>query len=498
MTRKRYIIRILFALLILWGILPCSAQNPGTLEGKPSVQSLTGATGVKLEITVLEAILSALQNNPSLKAQRYSPAIRQTYETEEWGAFDPTLTAGTTVKDDETGTGSVSLSWPLPTGTRPSVSFGGERRTPTNQIPFKASATYSVGITQSLLQGGPSLQVNLARVRAARIDAFASQWELKGFTESLVFNVEKAYWEYYLALRQAEIYRDSLRIAEQQLENTRQRIAVGRLPELELAASEVEVAQRKESLIGAEGRVETARLRLLQYIAQGTFQEVPVILREEPKLPEEGMDEVGKHVEVGMQKRSDLIAARLSREKGDLEVIRTKNGLLPKLDFFIFLGNTVYKNTLGEATSALFSSDPTVSAGISFSMPLGNRAAEARSRRATLSRAQMDEAIGNLERAAEVEIRSSFTDVKRARATVFATSETRRLQEEKLRSEQEKYQVGRSTSLLVATAERDLLSARLAEAQAVVNYILAVLTLYKAEGTLLERRGIDAEPIPLP
>jgi len=109
-----------------------------------------------------------------------------------------------------------------------------------------------------------------------------------------------------------------------------------------------------------------------------------------------------------------------------------------------------------------------------------------------LSRAQMEEAVGNLERAIEVEIRTAFTDVKRARATVFATAETRRLQEEKLRSEQEKYQVGRSTSILVATAERDLLSARLAEAQAVVNYILAVLTLYKAEGTLLERRGIEA------
>ncbi|MCX7787897.1 MAG: TolC family protein [Spirochaetes bacterium] len=487
MKRLLYL-SIPLSLFIFWGVKPCNAQS----------RSLAGGSDPALGITVLDAIFSALKNNPSLNAQRYAPPIRQTFEKEEWGAFDPTLTAGSTVKDDATGTGSLSLSWPLPTGTRPSVSFSGERRTPTSQIPYKASATYSIGVTQSLLQGGPSLEVNLARVQAARIDTFASQWELKGFTETLVFNVEKAYWEYYLALRQAEIYRDSLRIAEQQLENTRQRIAVGRLPELELAASQVEVAQRKESLIGAEARVESARLKLLQYIAQGTFQDVPVLLREEPKLPDEGMDEVGKHVEVGMKKRSDLITARLSREKGDLEVIRTRNGLLPKLDFFIFLGNTVYKNALGDAATALFSTDPTLSAGISFSMPLGNRAAEARARRATLSRAQMDEAIGNLERAAEVEIRSAFTEVKRARATVFATSETRRLQEEKLRSEQEKYQVGRSTSILVATAERDLLSARLTEAQAVVNYILAVLNLYKAEGTLLERRGIDAEPIPLP
>ena len=495
MRGNRYV-WILLTLAGIWGGKPqfCKAQSPPAI----TETGVPGRAGVALEVTVLEAILSALQNNPSLKAQRYTPLLRQTYEGEEWGSFDPTLTVGSTIKDDETGTGNLSLSWPLPTGTRPTVSFTGEKRNPTNQIPFHTSATYSIGITQSLLQGGPSLQVSLAKVRAARIETFASQWELRGFTETLVFNVEKAYWEYYLALKQREIYRDSLHIAEQQLENTRQRIAVGRLPELELAASRVEVAQRKESLIGAEGRVETARLKLLQYIAKGTFQDVPVVLREEPKLPEEGMDEVGKHVEVGLKKRPDLIAARLSREKGDLEVIRTRNGLLPKLDFFIFLGNTVYKNAFGEAVAALFSSDPTLSAGFTFSMPLGNRVADARAQRAALSRAQMDEAVGNLERSAEVEIRSAFTEVKRTRATVIATAETRSLQEEKLRSEQEKYQVGRSTSILVATAERDLLAARLAEAQAVVNYILAVLTLYKAEGTLLERRGIDAEPIPLP
>lgn len=473
--------------LVLYTLL--GSSRGGTLLAQ---EKLSSPVESSMEISVMEAILSALENNPSLKAQRYAPAIRESYEEEEWGAFDPILTAGATAKDDKTGSGNLSLSWPLPTGSRPSVTLTGEKRNPTTQMPFKASATYSIGITQSLLQGGPILEVNLARVRSARIDAFTSQWELRGFTEALVFNVEKAYWEYYLALKRADIYRDSLRVAEQQLENTRQRIAVGRLPELELAASQVEVAQRKESLIGAEGRVETARLKLLQYISKGAFQDVPVILREEPKLPEEGMDEVGKHVEAGLKKRSDLIAARLSREKGDLEVIRTRNGLLPKLDFFIFLGSTVYKNALGEAMMALFPADSTLSAGISFTMPLGNRAAEARSRRAALSRAQVEEAIGNLERAAEVEIRNAFTDVKRARATVFATAETRRLQEEKLRSEQEKYQVGRSTSILVATAERDLLSARLAETQAVVNYILAVLILYKAEGTLLERRGVEA------
>jgi outer membrane protein TolC len=471
-------------LILFGGFIPSVwSENQGTTPPSLSEPAL-------MDISVKDAILFALENNPSLKAQRYVPSLKETYVQEEKGAFDPALSGGVTIKDDETGSGNLSLSWPLPTGTRPSVSFSGEKRTPTSSNPYSDAVTYSLGITQSLLQGGPNRTANLAKVQAAQLDLFASQWELRAFAETLVFNVEKAYWDHYLALRQAEIYRNSLALAEQQLEDTRKKIAVGRIAELELAAAQVEVAQRKEVLISAEGRIETTRLRLLQYIVGGRFRDLPVNLRGEPRLLEEETGDVQSRVEIGLQKRPDLVAARFSRDKGDLEVVRTKNGLLPKLDFFIFLGSTVYRDSLGDAGRNLFSDDPTLSAGISLSIPLGNRAADARARRAVVSRAQMEEALNNMERVVEVEIRTAFTEAKRTRASITATAETRRLQAEKLQAELEKYQVGRSTSFLVATAERDLLSATLEEAQAVVNHILAVLTLYKAEGTLLDRRGI--------
>jgi outer membrane protein TolC len=46
----------------------------------------------------------------------------------------------------------------------------------------------------------------------------------------------------------------------------------------------------------------------------------------------------------------------------------------------------------------------------------------------------------------------------------------------------------------VAQAQRDLLASQLSEAQAAVGYLLAVVTLYRLEGTLLERSGIEAGP----
>lgn len=81
-----------------------------------------------------------------------------------------------------------------------------------------------------------------------------------------------------------------------------------------------------------------------------------------------------------------------------------------------------------------------------------------------------------------------------------ATAATRKYQEETVRSETEKFRVGKSTTLLVAQAERDLLVSRLAETQAVANHLKALVQLYRLDGSLLERRGIQApggEPVAL-
>jgi outer membrane protein TolC len=42
----------------------------------------------------------------------------------------------------------------------------------------------------------------------------------------------------------------------------------------------------------------------------------------------------------------------------------------------------------------------------------------------------------------------------------------------------------------VAQAQRDLLVSQIAEVEAIVNYRIALVRLYLAEGSLLERRGI--------
>ncbi len=89
------------------------------------------------------------------------------------------------------------------------------------------------------------------------------------------------------------------------------------------------------------------------------------------------------------------------------------------------------------------------------------------------------------------DVSPAYIDVRRTLQQVPATETTRKFQEEKLRAETAKFAVGKSTALLVAQAQRDLLESQVSEVAAITNYLKARIHFYLMEGSLLQRRGID-------
>jgi outer membrane protein TolC len=123
---------------------------------------------------------------------------------------------------------------------------------------------------------------------------------------------------------------------------------------------------------------------------------------------------------------------------------------------------------------------------------LGNRAAEGTYRAAVLSKEQSEESLRNLIQTIQVDVRTQYIEAERTRQQIDATRATLVAQETALRVERGKFLAGKSTSLLVAQAQRDLLSAQLQEVQAVTGHLKALVALYRLEGSLLYRRGLDA------
>ena len=471
-----------------------------------------------LKVTLTEAILLCLENNRSLVVERLNPSIQQTLEDQERAVFDPAINAdisagrvegerlarsGSETEDFTTDAaeGRISLEQYFPTGTTVEL----ESSTQVNDSSLYDDNFYStrlgMTVTQALLRGYGT-DVNLARLQQARLDTRMSEYELRGFTEFLVAEVGRTYWDYALARRQIEIVEESLKVARQQLNETKELIAVGRLAKAELAAVQAEVAAQEQALIEARANKETIRLQLLRLLnpaGPGIWQR-EVDLIHQPTLPDIKMEDVENYVAVSMRMRPILNETRLEILRGDLELVKTQNGLLPLLDLFVTLGKSGYANSFGESIGNINKDSYDAVAGVRFNFPIFNRDAKARHRRALLNREEAEKALENLSQLVEVDVRTAYIEVNRTKQQITASSVTRKFDEEKLRTESEKLRVGKSTSFLVAQAQRDLLVSRIAEVRALANYLKALIDLYRQDGSLLERRGISApgrEPVKL-
>ncbi|MFI4897321.1 MAG: TolC family protein [Phycisphaerales bacterium JB059] len=484
-------------------------EEVGAGTNSPTTAAVAEEAG-PLELSLERMVMLSLARNPDLRVAELNPAITGAFELVERGVFDPEVFAEASLGTEESvesarATGEqfpvrgdtrdviAGVRQSLPSGTDVELSIS-QDRSASNRAPTQESARVGLTVTQSLLRGfGPA--ANLARVRQAELETEASQYELRGFVEALLADAERAYWRYVLAGRRLAIFERSLEFARTQADEASQRVDVGVLPPSELPAFEVEVAVREQALIDARAEEAAARLELLRLVGalgrgSPALDGRTVVATTTPEVGSAVIDDVSERVELARLIRPDLAEGRLRLEQDRLEVVATRRGLLPRLDVFVALGKTGFAESFGGSVENLGDETFDASVGVRFSQSLGRLVARGERRAALASRQQAAAAIENLEQLVAYEVRLAVHEVERARRQIDASATTRRLQSRTAEAERERFRAGAGTSLLVAQAQRDLLEAEIAEVAAVVEYRLALIDLYVAEGSLLERRGI--------
>lgn len=467
-------------------------------SGSPAINTSQSAAG--LDLTLAGAVASALENNTSLQVQRVNPRISIQSEQSAKAVFDKNLTTGVTYSDTDgpavaasrKTSASAAVTQKLHTGS--TISLGASAVNNNSSASGDYSSGLTVTLTKPLLQGA-GLDFNLVGVKQAGLNTETSYYQLQGYAEALVGQVVSAYWDYALAAKNMKIYEDSVSLAEQQLKETESMVEVGKLAEVEIVAAKSEVALRNQALIQAKSQFETLRLNLLRLInpaGKTDFWDTQVSAKDDFDIPKVDLGELKAHVETALKERADLSAAKIALENGDLDVVKTKNGLLPYLAFFVTLGNTGYANTFTSSVNDIFTNGHQVQFGMNYNLALGKRDEKARYETSLLRKDQLSLAIDNMAQTVQQDVRDAWVENQRSDSQMDATKATLALQEEKLRAETEKYRVGRSTALNVAIAQRDLLQSQVDDVKAAADYIKSLNSLYQAEGDLLEQYGIKA------
>jgi len=456
-----------------------------------------------LQLSLRDALTRAMRDNPLVRIERINTEAASTFVSEHRYAYEPRvkLSYGTTERSggpyfQDSHEASLSVSGTAPTGTGVEVWTGASALSPASRIhpntPIGSTHQNTVGITvtQSLLQGlSPS--ANLAPLRKARIDVSIREEELAAYAQRLLGDTERAYWDLLLSGEQMKIYEYSLELAQRLLYESEERLKTGSVAPIDLVAIRAEVASRERQLFDAATAYQQKTLYLVYLMNAPELWSASLNLTDSALEMLGNADSVSEHLEAARKFRPDLRLASMQAQKGELDLIQTKNGLLPKLDFFISLqGNSFAENFSNAFTPDSPSS--AVAAGLTLQFPFTNGASRERHRRAVFSTEQQKLSVENFSRLLEYEIRSAHMEVVRAHRQIETAETVSALQLQKLEAEQEKMAAGKSTGYAVLQIQRDLVSANLDEAQARTAYINALLALYTRDGTLLARRGVSA------
>jgi outer membrane protein TolC len=243
-----------------------------------------------------------------------------------------------------------------------------------------------------------------------------------------------------------------------------------------------------------------------------------VIPASEPASPIEEL--IGEAV----QKNPTVVQGRIDLKNRLLNTKAAANGLLPALDLVGFYGSSSVAGTYalsatsplcvpggrlngsavctppfpapsgyGTAFSNLFnSSAPDKGAALQLTIPIRNRQAQSIQARSELEMRQAQVRLQQLENQVAISVRNAQFALQQNKARVDAAVEALRFATENLVAEQKKYYFGASTSYLVfqqetnvATAEENLLAAKIAYAKSRVSFDQAMSRTLERNGILL-------------
>lgn len=496
------------------------------------------AAPAPVSLTLAAATRRALEKNTSLAIERLTVEQAGSAVERAKGSYDPLWNLGVSWRQNTDPINSVFSGAPpgslapenerygaetsfqqlLPTGGSVSL-FTAWHHSTTDGIYTILSPAYEtsagISLTQPLLQ---NLSIDPAReaIRVAKADLSETEAHLRAVVADTVTQVDAAYWNLVAARRDVASIESSIALAERQLSETKVRIEAGVLGETDLAQPVAELERRKGNLALARQRAAFAENTLKQLILgdpTDAWWASDLLPADDPQT-RTAQPDLADSLETARQSRPEIVEAQARKARTEVRVDAAKSATLPQLNLVANyarrgLAGSVNPNAVGFDGQPVTSVPPPVdgstgrsygtigenyfpdaSVGLSFSLPIGNRAAKANLAIAKAALSQASTAITATEQQVEADVRNAVFGVESARQRVEATKAARTAAETQLYAEQEKFAVGLSTNFLVLTRQNDLTSARVAETSALTDYRKAETELARSTGRLLAERQI--------
>lgn len=505
------------------------ARATGNIDGVATVpSSLTSSVGATNFLTSDAALPTAAApptfspigvNIVNGEQIGYDPIFQSTIQ---WAHLTTpeqnTITTGTTSLASTNATSNFSVSQAFMSGTTATLSYTNlyqNQNSLRNLInPFTTSGL-DLTVTQHLLQGR-GWAVNNRPIRIAKNNQKINDLVFQQQVINTVANVLQLYWGLVEAIESVGVAQESVAYSQKLLEDNQKQVDVGTLAPVEVTRARAELANDRGALITAQTIVlqqETILKNALSRtgVSNPQFATAHVIPTDRVTIPQSESSQTFEDlVREAFSQRPELKEANLQIDSARINLEGVRSNMLPQLDAVADVHNSALTGPVnalasGVAPSVLvggysnslsqlfFRNFPNYSAGVTMTIPLRNRAAEANMATAQVNLRVSEQSVQRMENLIRVDVQNALIAVEQARIKHEAAVEQVALEQELLDAENKKLSVGTSTPFQVILVQRDLANAQLSEVQAVTAYALAKVQLDQSTGVTLDSNRVEIQ-----
>ncbi len=499
-----------------------------------------------ISLTLDDAVRRAVEHNPDLAIVKLASEVEAAHVGESQTAYTPMLSTTVGRSSNTTpatnfllGTQGIDTrDWFSSAGVRQRVPFGNgtwslswdaartTSNSPLNSFNPSVASGFLLAYSQPLLR---DRKIDAARVQyvIAKRNEASSDLRFRESVVQTVAAVKQAYWTLKALRANVGVQQRSLELAEQLEKENGVRVRVGQSPPIDLVQVQTEAAQRRENLISARAAADDAEDRLRRLIMDPndtSFWHARLDVVDEP-LGRSELPDLDGVVAKAQNARYDIARARNDVSNAATSVEFHSNQRLPDVRLetsyagaglgggqllrtggFPGVVTGTLNSGFGSVLGQTFGTDyPTWSVGVTASYPIGRSFEDVSKVQAEVERRQAAQRIASLQLDVAAAIRQAARQVRSTAEREDAARAGASLAEQRLDSEQRRYEVGLSTSFLVTQAQRDLLQAQVNLLQATLDYQSSLVTFEALQlapaissGGTVNVSGSTVQPVPTP
>lgn len=549
-------------------------QSP-QIKSRPIPERTQGLEpGKVVTWSLRDAVIAALEGNVDIQLERENVRLAEYDLLGARAVYDPSFTAGLSYRpqrfpntfafsgttDSAIITNTTTYNFGMTrlierTGSSLQFDFNNNLVTGNrNQLSPQFGPSLSVNFTQPLKRNF-KIDSNRRQIQIAKKQLDLSDATFRQRAIEIISRVQAAYWDLAFAIRDEEIQREAVKLAETQMTNNQRQVEVGTLAPIDVVTAATSVESRRIQVFQAMSAVAQAENTLKQLVVESPdsalwqtkiqpsesfeIQPVTVPFDEALRLARENRPELRQ---LALQKeinaanieffrnqakpQIDFVAGYTTTGTGGtplvsgnkqgncgspvtiggelkcLSIVPTRVGTTDAFTPTVVAVNYALRDVVagqfvggyGQALRNMFTQKfHTISFGVNINIPWKNRLAEANLGRAKEQTKQIDLQARRQIQDIETQIRNDIQAIEFAKMRIEAARAQQQFAQQQLDGEEKRFAAGLVTTFFVLQRQNDLAIAKGQYIRALTDYNKLVAALQRDIGTTLSNNNIEVK-----